>query len=493
MKVIDAFVQTQSASALGWALVHSLWQGAALALSLGIVLRAARSAGVRYKAAWVALLAMSVLFGITFLEAMPQHAGVAVTSPPDFPRSPGYGSGPDLTIEQRAAMAVPWLTPVWIFGALLFWVRWAATWTYAQRLRRTGVCAAPADWQRAISRLCDCMGVTKTVSLMESCLTEVPVVLGYLRPLILVPAGALAGLPPDQIEPILMHELAHIRRGDYFANMVQTFVGAVFFYHPAVWWILRVIRIEREHCCDDLVVRVSGDAFRYAAALNAFENFRGSATEAALAVTGGDLMKSIERLLGKRERPRVPASPVFSAGLLMLAGAIAVVAWQSTNSQTAPQDDPVVRYSNWLREDVAYIITNQERAAFRALTTDAQREEFIKQFWLRRDPTPGTAQNEFKEEHYRRIAYANSHFRTNHLSGWKTDMGRIYITFGPPDEIGEHLQTSPDQAPYVDWRYRHIEGVGENVITEFVDAERTGDFRMTVDPNPGSARVVRRP
>ncbi|HWB86364.1 MAG TPA: GWxTD domain-containing protein [Bryobacteraceae bacterium] len=155
-------------------------------------------------------------------------------------------------------------------------------------------------------------------------------------------------------------------------------------------------------------------------------------------------------------------------------------------------------YRKWLNEDVAYIITDEERAAFKRLQTDEEREQFIEQFWLRRDPTPDTVENEFKEEHYRRIAYANEHFASG-IPGWKTDRGRIYITFGPPDEIDSHpsggtYERPPEEGggetstfPFEDWRYRYIEGIGTNIMIEFVDPTMSGEYRMTMDPSEKDA------
>ena len=133
---------------------------------------------------------------------------------------------------------------------------------------------------------------------------DVPVVIGYLRPVILVPVGLLAGMPAGQLEAVLMHELAHIRRRDYLANTLQTVVESFSFYHPATWWMSGVIRAEREKCCDDLVVDASGNAHEYAAALAALEQTRWTANEAVLAATGGNLMKRIHRLL---YRPKASA------------------------------------------------------------------------------------------------------------------------------------------------------------------------------------------
>jgi GWxTD domain-containing protein len=149
-------------------------------------------------------------------------------------------------------------------------------------------------------------------------------------------------------------------------------------------------------------------------------------------------------------------------------------------------------YKKWLDEDVVYIITDDERKAFKQLSNDEERDQFIEAFWQRRDPTPDTEENEFKEEHYRRIAYANEHFAAG-IPGWKTDRGRIYITFGPPDEIESHPSGGTYERPmeegggetstypFEDWRYRYLEGVGQDVVIEFVDTCMCGDFHMTID------------
>ena len=153
---------------------------------------------------------------------------------------------------------------------------------------------------------------------------------------------------------------------------------------------------------------------------------------------------------------------------------------------------------------MVYIITDQERAAFKRLKTDEERERFREQFWQRRDPTPGTPENEFKTEHYRRIELANRRFGRVDIPGWKTDRGRIYIIYGPPDEIEDHpgdrYQRPPEQGggvtetyPFQQWRYRHIEGVGNNVIMEFIDKTKSGDFRMTSDPHKAGGKEVKRP
>jgi GWxTD domain-containing protein len=191
----------------------------------------------------------------------------------------------------------------------------------------------------------------------------------------------------------------------------------------------------------------------------------------------------------------------------------------STNQQGQPEQDPLKRPLNekqkkkslkalykelsepdkkWLDEDVKYIITDEEREAFLKLSNDEERDQFIENFWLRRDPTPDTPENEYKEEHYRRIAYANEHFAAG-IPGWKTDRGRIYIVFGPADEIDSHpsggTYDRPSQEgggttstyPFEDWRYRYIEGIGNEVIIEFVDQCMCNEYKISTNPNDKDA------
>ncbi len=156
------------------------------------------------------------------------------------------------------------------------------------------------------------------------------------------------------------------------------------------------------------------------------------------------------------------------------------------------------QYKKWLNEDVVYIITPEERSAFVHLQTNEEREQFIEQFWQRRNPDPDSAENTFKEEHYRRIAYANEHYASG-IPGWKSDRGRIYIMWGPPDEVDTHPSGgsydrpategggSTSTYPFEDWRYRYLEGIGEDVNIEFVDPTMTGEFHLTMDPSEKDA------
>ncbi len=155
-------------------------------------------------------------------------------------------------------------------------------------------------------------------------------------------------------------------------------------------------------------------------------------------------------------------------------------------------------WKKWLQQDVVYIITDEERAAFKRLQTDEERQQFVEQFWLRRDPTPDTEENEYKEEHYRRIAYANDRFASG-IPGWKTDRGMIYIKYGPADEIESHPSGGSYERPieegggetstypFEKWRYRYLDGIGTNIIIEFVDTTMSGEYHMTSDPSEKDA------
>lgn len=563
MTILEIWVQGSMAKALGWTLVHSLWEGAAVALALALVMAITRSPRVRYWAACIAMLALLAGFGLTLSRMLPGDGGAAPKAavPPSAAVAPA-DDGPIGNLRTPWAFSdlLPWLAPVWMAGVVLFQLRCLASWIAAGRLRRRGVCAVSETWVERLDGLRARLRMARPVALLESCFLEVPVVIGHLRPAILMPVGLLTGLPAAQIESILLHELAHIRRADYLVNLMQTFLEGLLFYHPAVWWISSVIRAEREHCCDDVAVIASGDAHEYASALAALAESRWAGSEAALAANGGNLVRRIRRVLAQPEGPRASMAPALSAGALIVTGTVALAAWQgpqkqgpaivpvipvasapavqevaqakTTNSESlsaafdrlrtrplwagpilfAQNERPADPYRKWLIEEVVYIITAQERAAFLTLKTDEERNMFIRQFWARRDPAyprtaspeeypaiaKGNPENEFKQEHYRRIAYANDRFGTK-IPGWKTDRGRIYIIYGPPDEIESHPSggkyTKPaeegggtvDTLPFEQWRYRLIEGIGRNVIVEFVDTTTTGDYRLTKDPKEKEA------
>jgi GWxTD domain-containing protein len=483
MSFLEAWVRTPLAGAVGWTLLNSLWEGTVVAAALAAVLWATRSPRARYAAACAAMAAMPAGFAVTLVSALPEAGhglrSLRASSLPVWSVRPGMdaldGSGAGL------AAVVPWLAPFWIAGVWIFFLRHAAGWTWAARLRRRGVLVASERWQIVLARLRVQVRASRPVVLLESSIADVPMVLGHFRPLILMPLGLLAGLPAGQIEAILLHELAHIRRCDYLVNVLQRFVEGLFFYHPAVWWMARVIRAERENCCDDAAVAIGGNAHAYAVALAALEQNRWSSREAAVAATGGNLMKRIRRLLYPT-RPQGAWTPLFAALALIVIAAATLAAWQAAPARrelAEPQPDTgaaAPAFEKWLNEDVVYIIDNRERAAFQALTTDDERKMFIEQFWQRRDPAPGSGapENAAMKEHYRRIAFANEHYTVSGSAGWRTDRGHMYIVYGPPDEIESHLTDHP----YEMWRYNHVDGRPDGGYFTFIDRTGQGDYRL---------------
>jgi GWxTD domain-containing protein len=271
--------------------------------------------------------------------------------------------------------------------------------------------------------------------------------------------------------------------------LISTSQQGLLFYHPAAWWISHVIRVEREKCCDDLVVSVTQNPHEYATALAALEHCRTSGREPAIAATGGHLMNRIHRLL-------FPAKPKNSWGVLvgvaifLATGTACLAAWQtrpldSPHPDARRQSDRVDPYSKWLDEDVIYIIDDAERAAFERLTSTEERDQVIAQFWSRRGSVQGESGNKFKEEHYRRLAFANEHFRTaSGAPGWRTDMGHMYIVYGPPDEIEAHAKKSEQSFATEVWLYHQVKGIGNNAAFTFIDQTGRGDFHLAPQTMP---------
>ncbi len=171
---------------------------------------------------------------------------------------------------------------------------------------------------------------------------------------------------------------------------------------------------------------------------------------------------------------------------MVLACILLQAAFAAQNVSTAPTPAQLPRaYEKWLNQDVLYIVTGEERSAFERLRTDEERDRFIEQFWLRRNPNPGGSENPFKEEHYRRIAYSNAHFSFGHVSGWRTDRGRIYITMGPPDRIERHFDDAPafERRHHERWHYRRA-GTDPDSTIDFVDEKGIGDFRISGSSRP---------
>lgn len=314
---------------LGMTLLHFLWQGAIIVT----IYAAAREWGARtlspkgrYFLACAALTAMAIAPVVTWMVlGGPSAESVAVTytAPMSAARTePARSISLSLSTEADRAMPGPflsWVVAFWLTGATAFSLRLLGGWILAERLRSTMVRPASAQWQRTLDRLKTGISVSRPVRLLVSGILQAPATIGWLRPIVLVPVGALAGLPAAQIEALLLHELAHIRRHDYLVHMLQSAVEAVFFYHPAVWWISSHMRAERELCCDDIAVSVTGDAVIYARALAELDSARWI-QPTVMAANGGSLADRIARLLGQPSiSRRADCGPVTIPALLLLA------------------------------------------------------------------------------------------------------------------------------------------------------------------------------
>lgn len=325
----DVLLST-SIPTLGWTLVHSLWQGALVAAGLAGLLALLRrgTANVRYAISCTALLVLVALPVATFMELRTGSAsstGPATSAAPVLSRdhAPQVSLG-SLVLQGRRASTwieplLSWAVLVWFGGVSLLSVRFLGGWMRVQSLRRRHCRPAPAGARSILARLTRKMGETRPVILLESGLVEVPTVLGFLRPVILVPVSLFTGFSAPQIEMLLLHELAHIRRHDYLVNLFQSLVEILLFYHPAAWWISRRIRIEREDCCDDAAVAICGDALGYARALADLEELRGLPSQWAVAATGGSLLHRVRRLVETRKAGPSGAGAAVLAALLIAA------------------------------------------------------------------------------------------------------------------------------------------------------------------------------
>jgi GWxTD domain-containing protein len=553
MTTLTQFWQQPITHAMGWTLLHFCWQGALVAIVLWCVLGllSRRSSQLRYAASCLALLTMVILPIVTFTHLSAEARATQLQLPAltiDLSVTADGGSATTIPWKERIAAlledATPWILGVWLAGVGVFLARLNLGLIVTQKIKSDGTETAPPELQQLFRDLTDRLGITRAVKLLHSSRVEVPTVIGWLRPIILMPVGCMAGLSTAQVEALFAHELAHIRRHDYLVSVFQSVIEALLFYHPAVWWVSQQVRRERECCCDDLAVQVGGDALEYAKALSWLEARRTLYPEVALGANGGVLTMRIKRLLGYAGSS---AGSQLAAATVLLGVAASAVICGSTTARAqlaaAARMVPVVRlalpapqtvetiapavmdaklvappipgisgikpmpqagegtsrlthYTIWLDQDVLWIITPAERTAFLNLTNDNERDNFIESFWARRNPSGGP-DNSYRDEHYQRIAYSNEHFATANIPGWKTDRGHIYIAYGKPESIDSHptggqFHGASANYPFEVWHYRSIEGIGDNVDIDFVDTCNCGQYHYTID-HPGMVNLQTNP
>lgn len=336
-------MSSDTIEAIAWSLIHSLWQQGIVAGLLWWWFRrgAVRQPSRRYVVACGALGLAALLPIATFLVLMASPAsgaGVgaeydpssgAVSIPPEValqPPSPPIGEIHSPVFVEPPAPLLPegtarMIAMAWMVGVALFGLRLGGGWVYMQQMRWVGVVAPAAEWRRMVEELAPRLGVFRPVWLYESRQVAVPTLIGWLRPVILLPVGMLTGLTTAQVEAILAHELAHVRRHDYLVNLLQSIADVFYYYSPGVWLISRLIREEREYCCDDLAVAATGNPMALGRALVELEKSRPDRMpQTAVAATGGALFHRVRRLV-----VAAPSSARPSANMLAPALGLALV------------------------------------------------------------------------------------------------------------------------------------------------------------------------
>jgi GWxTD domain-containing protein len=565
---------------LGAGMANHIWQSTLCLIILGALTLLFRrnSAVVRYRLWLIASVKFLVPFSLfvalgSWLDWHPVRT-VTPTEVPVVVRqiSQPFTSAPIELPTPSFVKAAPVANPslpivfavVWFGGAAMVLLVWCVQWLQVARIVRN---AAP------LSR----GGTLPGIRILTARAHMEPGVFGIFRPVLLLPESATHNLSAAQLEPIIAHEMFHVRGRDNLAAAMHTVVEAFFWFHPLVWWLGSRLVDERERACDEAVLQMGHDPADYAEGILRVCKSNVMTPACLAGVSGSNLKKRIEVIMenrgtnsltggkkllltiagtgvlmvpvfagmtGAAESPiavgremqlpviesatsaalpvlsqltaptggqsplpsvqaapqastiRVNALPVIENGSLTMLPVLSLVAVPSPQ-QAPPAVPPVTGQQKWL-DDVSIIISDAEKRAFQQLTNDQQRQGFITNFWLARDPTPGTAANEFKDEYDKRVAYANEHFTTQSgIPGSKTDRGKMYVLNGPPDEVvgrrairgryrgtgqGNNFVADTETFPAETWRYRHIDGTGDNLMYEFVDRLMNGEYTLEYDP-----------
>ncbi len=316
MNALWAINQHPLAARTGWTLLHSLWEGGLIGVGFVLLRFALRkqSAQSRYLAGCVCLTLLAAAPLLTFFihrqflyEATgggsAAFKGTAIVTAQNAssiagPRGQNWVEAAIESLTAFLGQIAPWLAAAWLAGIVLSSCKLLRGYCWLRTVRTKETHRVAADLVARLNLLRRRLAISRPVCILKSALVEVPTVIGWLRPVILLPASSLAGLTPAQLDAILVHELAHVRRFDFLVNALQCLIETLMFYHPVVWWISRCIREERENCCDDLVVEFCGNRVAYARALATLEELRAESPQFAFAASGGSLLNRVRRLLG---------------------------------------------------------------------------------------------------------------------------------------------------------------------------------------------------
>jgi beta-lactamase regulating signal transducer with metallopeptidase domain/DNA-directed RNA polymerase subunit F len=327
-------VSTDFMSTLAWSLVHFLWQGAAIAALAAAVMFVYRTPAMRYLIGVGALVLMLASFITTFIALdgaadasaafTPARAPAAALASPLFPEA-NVPEAANLSVTQAATASSNflWVARGWLAGVFVLALRIALGLLVIEHLRRRNLLALPDALVERFQALQERLGIRRGIQYSGCRLVSVPAVIGFFRPIVLLPARALTGLSPEQLEAVIAHELGHIKRLDVAVNFFQVVAETLFFFHPAVWWLNQRIRADREDCCDDVAVAACGSKVSYARALATMEDWRG-VPALALAVTGSPIAARIARLLGvKQNEAGARTAGVVTASLVLTVAVIA--------------------------------------------------------------------------------------------------------------------------------------------------------------------------
>jgi beta-lactamase regulating signal transducer with metallopeptidase domain len=400
-----SFIPETIIRALCWTLLHSLWQGLILAVVAGAVMLGTKksASAVRYRVLAVLVMGFLVVSGYTFYKEMPGAAGMRVTT-----AGMGMGTGVRVSgpvmVTDNAAVAVRGengidqlveyfnahasiVVVIWFIVFVGRFVNLLSGVVYAQRIKHYQTGPVPEEWQERLRVLLARLKITRPVRLLESALIKVPVVVGWLKPVILVPVGLLAQLPGDQVESILLHELAHISRRDYVFNIVQHLVDTLFFFNPALLWVSSLIRTERENCCDDVAIRETRSRRKLVAALVSFHEYQKGASGAlgtrGFAVGfGGEnnsMVKRVERIVHKKNHSLNAGERVLlMGGVMVLCGAfITINSSRVKEPVVIKANKTVVKAPVMVKAPVVVRATRVKRVA-RAMVVDTVKPEMVK-------------------------------------------------------------------------------------------------------------------
>ena len=329
MTTLTNWISQGTMQSLGWALLHFLWQGTALAAIAAAAMAMFRKPGARYLIGigMLGLMLAAPVATFVFYSQQRANSTESVKSSPlaaaawPIARGNTVASGATPRLPLRSLNVFPWLVEVWLLGVALFSLRSAGGFLLLERERRRQSTVVK-DWLLEICyTLQDQLGIHRAVQYCESTFLQAPAVIGWFRPIVFLPATALTGLSEEQLRVVIAHELAHIRRFDAFVNVFQVCVETLLFYHPAVWWLNRRIRAEREHCCDETAVTLCGNAVEYARALTLMEEWR-SAPVFAMAANRGPLSERIRHLLGMNPCGEGARKVGFAGSVLFLVTAL---------------------------------------------------------------------------------------------------------------------------------------------------------------------------